>query len=107
MKLIIDIPENYYEKVKSIKPTHYTAKCYIAIQNGILLDTHDEEVIRATVHSIWGKNPDMMIDNIKTEISNLPFINGELEYNGKVLKLISADAVMQIIEKCDEESEEL
>lgn len=64
MKLIIDIPKDYYKKVKSIKPTHCTAKSYIAIQNGILLDKHDEEVIRATVHSIWGKNPEVNLNGI-------------------------------------------
>lgn len=34
MKLLVEIPEDYYNKIMGIKPVHYTARIYIAVQNG-------------------------------------------------------------------------
>lgn len=38
MKILIDIPDDYYKKIKKIKVVHYTARIYEAVQKGIVLD---------------------------------------------------------------------
>ena len=43
MKLIIDIPEDYYKKIMDIKPSHYTAKIYLAVQKGTIISECKEE----------------------------------------------------------------
>lgn len=38
MKLLIELDDDYYHKIMTIKPVHYTARVYIAVQNGTPLD---------------------------------------------------------------------
>ena len=73
MKLIIEIPEEVYEKQRY---SQYFGAWSVVLQkcfeNGTPLEKHDEEVIKETVASIWGKPPyTEVLDKIRAEIQNL------------------------------------
>ena len=72
MKLIIDISEDVYKRTKFHKEFRDLNDCVITIkslENGTPLEKHDEEIIRETIASIWGKPPyNEVLDKIKAEI---------------------------------------
>jgi len=74
MKLIIDIPEETYNDIQSRdwkNGEFIFSEEWRAIHNGTPLEKHDEEVIKETVESIWGKPPyNEVLDKIRTEIDN-------------------------------------
>lgn len=81
MELVIKIPEEMYQAIKGSsmyisgrrngKTIDYTL--FKAVKNGTPLEKHDEEVIKETVESIWGKPPyTEMLDKIRAEIEQLP-----------------------------------
>lgn len=60
MKLIIDIPDSAYD---------FLSQTVDAIANGTPLEKHDEEIIKETVASIWGKPPYIeLLDKIRAEL---------------------------------------
>ena len=62
MKLIIDIPDSAYD---------FLSNTVDAIAVGTPLEKHDEEIIKETVESIWGKQPyNELLDEIRAEIEN-------------------------------------
>jgi hypothetical protein len=70
MQIVIDILEEVY---KSIQDNDYcgisNADMYNAVKNGTPLEEHDEEIIKETVASIWGKPPYTdVLDKIRAEI---------------------------------------
>jgi len=72
MQIVIDIDENVYKEIKKIVADG-NEMCFMQklIANGTPLEKHDEEVIKETVESIWGKPPyNEVLDKIKTEIDN-------------------------------------
>ena len=74
MKLIIDIPEDVYnDMIKLVKVDGDIDRLVdVAIVNGTPLEKHDEEVIKETVESVWGKPPyNDVFDKIRAEIQNL------------------------------------
>lgn len=48
MKVLIDIAKDYYDKIKEIKVSHYTARVYVAVKNGVVIpdDATNGDVIR-------------------------------------------------------------
>ena len=94
MKAIItvDVPEHqigqevsaYFKDTMCVK-----GKCEAEID---VLAKHDEEVIKETVASIWGKPPyTEMLDEIRAEIENLRF--------GQPFRKLVVDECLDIIDK--------
>ena len=80
MQIVIDIPEDVYTRLfdNGIQDNEIATDdiCEMAraLRLGTPLEKHDEEVIKETVESIWGKPPyTELLDKIRTEI--------EQEYN--------------------------
>ena len=106
MKLVIDIPEETYNEV-CWRGLHLCPRdennLVKVIENGTPLDKHDEEVIKNTVESIWGKPPyTELLDKIKAEIKN--YDNFIICANGQ--KGIHIDKAFEIIDKYKESEEE-
>ena len=69
MKMIIDIDEQHFEILQRAVRNGMGDNSQKIIANGIPLDKHDEEVIKETVASIWGKPPyTELLDKIRAEI---------------------------------------
>lgn len=88
MKLIIDIPEDYYKKIKDIKPSHYTAKIYLAVQKGTILSECKDCIPREKI--------DEMIAEIKGYCDEFGWYDGDLSD-------LSDDFLSIIHKYCDKE----
>lgn len=100
MKLIIDIPEDVMLDVKNTYVGNDVLYC--GVKYGTPLDTHDEEIIAATVESIWGKPPyTELLDKIRAEIYQLHY-HPKLDFikNDEVVEM-----ALEIIDKYRERSE--
>ena len=87
MKIVIDIPEDVYnDMIKWVKVDgNFCSLVDETIVNGTPLEKHDEEVIKETVESIWGKPPyNELLDKIRYEIVNLPDINPDYPMDKRV-----------------------
>ena len=107
MQIVIKIPEEYHKAIMEIPVEQSTADMLI-IRNGTPLDKHDEEVIKETVESIWGKPPyTELLENIRAEIEKLnPVDYGsiysyESHYGAKEMQ----NDVLEIIDKYAESEE--
>jgi len=95
MQIVIDIDEDYFEIIKHDVAQGNDYKPFKLIANGTPLDEHDEEVIKETVESIWGKPPyTEVLDKIRDEIEQITDTMG-VSYNQYVSKI----DVLQIIDK--------
>lgn len=66
MKLVIDIPDKMYEQIMHGYVPLGLSKY---LMNSTPLEKHDEEVIKETVESIWGKPPyTELLDKIRADI---------------------------------------
>lgn len=106
MQIVIDIPKKTYEQLKFLDEHGILGFDTIideAIANGTPLDKHDEEVIKETVESIWGKPPYIeLLDRLRDEIEN--YDNFIICANGQ--KGIHIDKALEIIDKYKAESED-
>ena len=100
MKLIIDISEEDYDMLINYNNDKLPAviartNLWEALKNGTPFEKHDEEVIKKTVESIWGKPPyTELLDEIQAEIEQIP---SELTADGR--RMIRRGSVFRIIEK--------
>ncbi len=108
MKLIVDISEDVYTRLfdNGIQDNEIAVDdvCEMAraLRHGTPLETHDEEVIKETVESIWGKPPyTEVLDKIRAEI--LVLDDADYDYDGYYKAVTDA---LAIIDKYKEESEE-
>ena len=103
MQIVIEIDEERYEDTKriaSVQMNYRTPTIEQIVANGTPLDKHDEEVIKETVESIWGKPPyTELLDKIRAEI--VEEAKGTMNENraGGLYK------ALQIIDKYREEQE--
>ena len=102
IEVIIKIPENIYNHIKNTwrKRRGSCPESYIAW--GTPLEKHDEEVIKKTVESIWGKPPyTELLDNIRAEIEELygKHVVSHCVMYGPNPKYIPLSEVLQIIDK--------
>ena len=98
MQIVIDIDENLYTRLFDNGIDNYADAIDMAkaIRTGTPLDKHDEEVIKETVESIWGKPPYIeLLDKIRDEIEN--YDNFIICANGQ--KGIHIDKALEIIDK--------
>lgn len=112
MKIVIDIPQNLYQEIMDNADEIQENGCVFdrAIINGTPLEKHDEEVIKETVESIWGKPPyTELLDKIRAEIdkrkSTIDKAISEDESKIEGLKEAYTDC-LEIIDKYRAESED-
>lgn len=105
IELVVKLPESIWVAIQNGEYCGILDdRTYNAIKNGTPLEKHDEEVIKETVESIWGKPPyTEMLDKMRAEIKSIspktyPFLHSTDRY-------VKEDAVLQIIEKYKAESE--
>jgi hypothetical protein len=98
MQIVIDIPEDLYKNciikkdINDRQREHngaFNGKSLFEVQlvnyiaNGTPLEKHDEEVIKETVESIWGKPPyTEVLDKIRAEIMDCLKALDEIEKSG-------------------------
>lgn len=105
MKLIIDIPEYAYnDMIKLVKVDGDIDRLVdVAIANGTPLEKHDEEVIKETVASVWGKPPyTEVLDEIKAEIERYQAdcnLSCSDDANCRICDKITFDTIYRIIDK--------
>ena len=106
MKLIIDIPEEkivieYGEVISIGRNNDKELADYIFA--GTPLETHDEEIIKETVASIWGKPPyTEMLDSIKADIERYQAdcdLSCSDDSNCRTCNNITFGTIYQIIDK--------
>ena len=115
MQIVIDIDEDYFEIIKHDVAQGNDYKPFKLIANGTLLDEHDEEVIKETVESIWGKPPyTELLDKIRDEIEgNMESIVGKYDSSipkfnmpsYKIERNKAREECISIIDKYREEQE--
>ena len=85
MKLIIEIPEDLYKGIEirdgALETEYVCDELMKAVDNATPLEKHDEEVIKETVASIWGKPP--CDDAISREAVIKLVKKGEYDITGK------------------------
>ena len=105
MQVVIDIPENIFDTIQADEmiSREQLAVLQMHIQNGTPLEKHDEEVIKETVESIWGKPPyTELLDKIRYEIMKLQTYK---MYEGENTVYVERDDVLAIIDKYTESEE--
>lgn len=76
MQIVIDISEDDLDAIKFLKVKGWASRHELLILNGTPLEKHDEEVIKETVESIWGKPPyTELLDKIRADIDE------QIKYN--------------------------
>jgi hypothetical protein len=101
IELIVKIPENYI--LANIQNGSIASQMVLkAVRNGKPLEKHDEEVIKETVESIWGKPPyNEVLDKIRAEIDG-----AKLPKNRMSFFRDGINCALEIIDKYRTESEE-
>ena len=58
MKVLIDIAKDYYNKIKGIKVSHYTARVYVAVKNGVVIpdDATNGDMLMALFPNVFVTN---------------------------------------------------
>lgn len=105
MKLIIDIPEEDYKEVleDTYSGTPFENRIFTVVANATPLEKHDEEIIKETVESIWGKPPyTEVLDAIKAEIERYQAdcnLSCSDDANCRICDKITFDTIYRIIDK--------
>ena len=105
IELIVKIPEEVYKQIKDSSTIFRDDEkmCYEAVQNGTPLAKHDEEIIKETVESIWGKPPyTELLDKIWAEIKQYQAdcdLTCSDDSNCRTCNNITFGTIYQIIEK--------
>jgi len=109
MELVIKIPKDVYTRLfdNGIQDNEIATDdiCEMAraLRLGTPLEKHDEEVIKETVESIWGKPPyTELLDKIRTEINDIE--EGISSYHND-RPWVFKDEVLEIIDKYRKEQE--
>lgn len=109
MKLIIEIDNSIYDICKSVRNLPLDENDIMSglimqsIANGTPLEKHDEEIIKETVASIWGKPPyTEVLDKIKADVEQYQAdcdLSCSDDANCRTCDRITFDSIYRIIDK--------